>query len=211
MTITLYDAKMAPSPRRARIFMREKQVPFEIKMIDLMKGEHFSEDYRALNPECTVPTVALEDGTALTDNASIAAYFEAAYPDPPLFGRTPQEKAEIAGWNAKIERDGLVEIRDGLRNSNPAFADRALTGPHNWSQIPELAERATARLDLFFEMLNEHLKGKDFIAGNQFSIADITGVVTVDFARVLGRKAAEQYDEIARWRSAIKARPSFSE
>jgi glutathione S-transferase len=142
----------------------------------------------------------------LTDNAAIAAYIEARFPEPPLLGRTPLDKAEVAGWQWRIEFEGLLAIAEAFRNSSPAMANRALTGPVDYAQIPELAQRGLARVQLFFATLDGHLAGRDFIAAGQFSIADITAVVAVDFARVVKVGPGEEHPNLRRWREAMQAR-----
>ncbi len=208
-SLTLYDCTTAPSPRRARIFLAEKGIAHETVQIDLRSGEQLSEAYRAINPHCTVPALRTEEGAVLTDNAAIAAYLEARYPEPPLMGITPQDKAEIASWHWRAEFEGLMAIAETLRNSSPAMANRALPGPVNYAQIPELAERGLARLQQFFVSLNAHLEGRDFIAANQFSVADITAVVAVDFARVVKVKPGEQHPHLLRWRAKMSERASM--
>ena len=210
--IILYDCATAPSPRRARILLAEKGIAHETVQVDLVRGEQLSAAYRAINPQCTVPALRTDDddGLLLTDNAAIAAWLEARYPQPPLLGRTPREKAEIASWNWRIEFEGLMPIAEALRNSSPAMADRALPGPVNHAQIPELAQRGLMRAQLFLDTLNERLAGRDFIAADQFSVADITAVVAVDFARAIRVKPGEQHPELLRWRAAMAQRPSMS-
>jgi glutathione S-transferase len=209
-SLTLYDCATAPSPRRARIFLAEKGVAHDTVQIDLRSGEQLSEAYRAINPQCTVPALRTTEGALLTDNASIAAYLEARYPHPPLMGVNPEDKAEIASWQWRAEFEGLMAIAETMRNSSPAFANRALPGPVNYAQIPELAERGLARLQQFFITLNTHLQGRDFIAANQFSVADITAVVAVDFARIVKVKPNEQHPHLLRWRAKMAERPSMS-
>ncbi|WP_194723781.1 glutathione S-transferase family protein [Noviherbaspirillum malthae] len=208
--MTLYDCATAPSPRRARIFLAEKGVAHDTVQIDLRAGEQMGEAYRQINPQCTVPALRTEEGNLLTDNAAIAAYLEARYPEPPLMGRTPQDKAEIASWQWRAEFEGLMAVADALRNSSPAMVNRALPGPANYPQIPELHQRGLARAQQFFETLNERLAGRDFIAADQFSIADITAVVTFDFARVVRIKPGEELPHLLRWRAAMAERPSMS-
>jgi glutathione S-transferase len=208
--ITLYDCATAPSPRRARIFLLEKGVPFETVQIDLRSGEQMSEAYRAINPQSTVPALRTEEGSLLTDNAAIAAYLEARYPQPPLLGVSPQDKADIASWHWRAEFEGLMAVAEGLRNSSPAFERRALPGPSNYAQIPALAERGVARLQQFLTTLNQHLEGRDFIAAGQFSIADITAVIAVDFARVVKVKPGEQHPHLLRWRMKMGERASMA-
>ncbi|MBL8346596.1 MAG: glutathione S-transferase [Rubrivivax sp.] len=210
MTITLYDCPTAPSPRRARILLAEKGVPHATVNIDLARGEQLGDAYRALNPQCTVPALQLEDGRVLTDNAGIAAYLEARFPEPALLGRTPEEKADIASWNWRVEFEGLMAIAEALRNGSPAMAHRALPGPANYEQIPALAERGLARLRQFFDTLESRLAGRDTVAGLGFSIADITAVVAVDFARIVRVKPGEQHMNLRRWRAAMAARPAMA-
>ena len=208
--ITLYDCATAPSPRRARIFLAEKGVAHETVPVDLRSGEQLGEAYRHINPQCTVPALRTDGGLVLTDNAGIAAYLEARYPQPPLLGETPEEKADIASWNWRMEFEGLLPIAEALRNSAPAMANRALPGTVDYPQIPALAERGLARVVQFFDMLNERLAGRDFVAADRFSVADITAVVAVDFARVVKQKPGEQHPHLLRWRAAMAARPSMS-
>jgi len=208
--IILYDCATAPSPRRARILLAEKGIAHETVQVDLVRGEQLGAAYREINPQCTVPALRTEEDGLLTDNAAIAAWLEARYPEPPLMGRTPAEKAEIASWNWRVEFEGLLAIAETLRNGSPAMADRALPGPVNYAQIPELAQRGLARVQHFFETLNERLAGREFIATDRFSIADITAVVAVDFARVVRVKPGEQHPELLRWRAAMAQRPSMS-
>lgn len=208
--IILYDCATAPSPRRARILLAEKGIAHDTVQVDLAHGEQLGAAYRAINPQCTVPALRTEEGALLTDNAAIAAYLEAQYPQPPLMGVTPQEKAEVASWTWRVEFEGLMAIAETLRNGSPAMADRALPGPVNYAQIPELAQRGLVRVQQFFETLNERLAGREFLAADRFSLADITAVVAVDFARVVRVKPGEQHPELMRWRAAMAQRPSMS-
>ena len=179
--ITLYDCATAPSPRRARLLLAAKGIAHDTVEIDLRSGEQMDEAYRQINPQCTVPALRTEEGDLLTDNAAIAAYLEARYPAVPMFGITPQDKAEIASWQWRVEFEGLLPIAEVLRNTSPAMVDRALPGPVNYAQIPALAERGLARLQHFFVELNERLAQREVIAADQLSIADISAVVAVDF------------------------------
>ena len=209
--ITLYDCATAPSPRRARILLAEKGIAHETVQVDLRSGEQLGAAYRQVNPQCTVPTLRCDDDVVLTDNAAITAYLEARYPNPPLLGETPQEKAEIASWNWRVEFEGLIAIAEALRNGSPAMANRALPGPVDYPQIPELAQRGVARVRQFFVTLNERLAGRDFIAADRFSVADITAVVAVDFARIVKVKPDEQlHPQLLRWRAAMAQRAPMS-
>jgi glutathione S-transferase len=208
--ITLYDCATAPSPRRARILLAEKGIPHDTVQIDLRSGEQLGEAYRRINPQCTVPALRTDDGLLLTDNAGIAAWAEAAWPDPPLLGITPAEKAEVASWNWRIEFEGLMAVAEALRNSVPAMAGRALPGPVGYEQIPALAERGLARLRQFLVTLDARLQGRDFVATGRFSVADITAVVAVDFARIVKVKPGDEHPHLQRWRAAMAGRPSMA-
>jgi glutathione S-transferase len=208
--ITLYDCATAPSPRRARILLAEKGVEHATVAVDLRQGEQLGDAYRQLNPQCTVPTLRTDDGLLLTDNAGITAWLEARFPEPPLLGRTPQEKAEIASWQWRVEFEGLMAIAEALRNSAPAMVNRALPGPVDYPQIPELAQRGLARVQQFFVTLNDRLTGRDFVATDRFSVVDITAVVAVDFARVVKVKPDERHPQLQRWRAAMALRPSMA-
>lgn len=209
MTITLYDCATAPSPRRARILLAEKGIAHDTVPIDLRTGEQLGEAYRRINPQCTVPSLRTDDGAVLTDNAAITAWVEARHPEPPLLGRTPAEKAEIASWNWRVEFEGLLAIAEALRNGTPAMANRALPGPVDYPQIPELAERGRARVQQFFDTLNERLAEHEYVGGACFSVADITAVVAVDFARAVKLRPGEQHPHLLRWRAAMGLRPAM--
>ena len=205
-----YDYLRAPSPRRARILLAEKRIAHEVRIVDLVAGEQLSDAYRSVNPACTVPALALEDGAVLTDNAAIAAWAEAAHPEPPLLGRTPLEKARVASWNAKIEGECMMAIAEAMRNTAPAMKDRALPGPENYAQIPELAARGAARLGHFLDRFELHMADSDYVAGDFLSLADITACVALDFARVLKVDAYDGRPALRAWRDRLGARPAFA-
>ena len=207
--LTLYDCNTAPSPRRARILLAEKGVPHDTVNVDLRQGEQLGDAFRAINPQCTVPALRTDEGPVLTDNAAIAAYLEARFPQPPMLGVTALDKAEIAGWQSRIEFDGLLAVAEALRNSAPAMANRALPGPVDHAQIPALAQRGIARVHQFLALLNQHLDGRDFIAAGQISVADITAAVAVDFARVLRIQPGDAHPHLLRWRAGLAQRPAF--
>lgn len=207
---TLYDCSTAPSPRRARILLAEKGIVHQTVQVDLRSGEQLGDAYRRINPQCTVPALRTDDGLLLADNAAIVAWAEAAHPEPPLLGLTPGEKAEIASWHWRIEFEGLIAIAEALRNGSPAMANRALPGPVDYPQIPALAERGLARVQQFFATLDQRLVGREFVATERFSIADIAAVVAVDFARVVKVRIGEQHPQLMRWRAAMALRPSMA-
>jgi glutathione S-transferase len=207
--ITLYDCSTAPSPRRARILLAEKGITHTTVNVDLFRGEQLGKVFRAINPLCTVPALRLDDGSLLTDNAGIAAWAEASAPEPPLMGTTPLDKAEVASWQWRAEFEGLIAVAEALRNSSPAMKDRALPGPVDYAQIPELAHRGLVRLQRFLVDLDAQLADRDTIAAAGFSIADITAVVAVDFARVVRVKPGDDLIHLLRWREAMAQRPSM--
>ncbi len=209
--ITLYDCATAPSPRRARILLAEKGIAHATVQVDLRQGEQLGEPFRRLNPRATVPVLHDTDGeVVLTDNAAITAYVEACFPEPPLLGCTPRDRAEVASWNWRIEAEGFMAVAEALRNSAPAMANRALPGPVDYAQIPALAERGLARVQHFFQVLDAHLADRAFVATDRFSVADITAVVAVDFARIVKVKPGEQHPHLVRWRAAMAQRPSMA-
>lgn len=203
-----YDCATAPSPRRARMFIAEKGLSPEVREVSLAKAEQLSPDFLAINPGATVPVLLTDTGLALTENIAIAAYLEAVHPEPPLMGQTPEEKAEILMWNARTEGQLGMAVAEALRNGNPHMKGRALPGPDDFEQIPELAERGLSRIALFFDRLDAHLKGRDFVATDRFTLADITAFVFVDFARVVKIRVQDTHPDLKRWYTAIAARPS---
>jgi glutathione S-transferase len=208
--ITLYDCATAPSPRRARLLLAAKGIACETIEIDLRSGEQLGDAFRRINPQCTVPALRTEEGQVLTDNASIAAYLEARYPQVPMMGITPQDKAEIASWHWRCEFEGLMAIAEVLRNTSPAMANRALPGPVDYPQIAQLGERGLARLQQFMATLNARLENRDFVAADQFSIADITALVAVDFFFFVKFNPDERHFHLLCWRSALAERPEMA-
>ena len=208
--ITLYDCASAPSPRRARILLAEKGIAHETVQIDLRAGEQLGAAYRHINPLCTVPALRTDEGDLLTSNAAIAAYLEARFPNPPMLGVTPQDKADIADWHWRVEFEGFLPIAEAFRNSSAAMVNRALPGPVNYAQIPQLAERGLARLQQFLMDLDERLRAREFVAAQQFSIADIAAVVAVDFARIVKVRPDDRHPHLLRWRSAMAQRPAMT-
>ena len=203
-----YDFPTAPNPRRARIFIAEKGISIENVMIDLAKGEQFSEAFKKLNPRCTVPVLELDDGTAFADNIAIARYLEEIHPAPPLLGTDPVEKATVEGWNARIEYEGLHAVADYFRNSNPMFNGHAMAGQTAHEQIPALAERGRTRSMEFLQMLNGHLEGREFICTDRYTMADITALVSVDLFGFAGLPIGDDLGNLKRWHAAVSARPS---
>jgi len=208
MPLTFYDFTPAPSPRRARILLAEKGIDVDTVQVDMTKGEQLSDDYKKINPSCTIPALVLEDGTVLTDNAGIAAWAEAYKPEPALLGTTPAEKGIVMSWNARIDFEGFMPVAEILRNTSKGMQDRAITGPTNFAQLPELAERGRARLPLFWDALEQRLEGREFIATDNYSIADISALVCIDFSAWVKMAPGDDHPNIKRWHAAVSARPS---
>ena len=203
-----YDCKTAPSPRRARIFIAEKNIPVEHIEVDLRNAEQMSDAFRAINPYCTVPVLELDDGTRLTTTAGIWQYLEAACPEPALMGKTAEQKGIIADLQWRIETGGFMAMSEYLRNSAPAMKGRALTGTVNYEQIPELAVRGQDRLTHFFNDIDELVGTKPYVAGETFSVADIDLLVVVDFAKWRKITLPETAVNAWRWYETVSARPS---
>ena len=210
MTITFYDCKTAPSPRRARIILAEKNVPHDVVNIDMLKNEQRSDEYRKINPGQTIPALKLEDGTVLTDNAGIAAYLEVEFPDPPLLGTSATEKAEVATWQWRIENGLGMAVASAFRNEHPMMKGRALPGPYDYEQIPELAERGKQQIEHFLKGFEKHMSGRAFIAGERFSVADVTAICFLDFMRVTGRKLDDSTPSILSYRQRMGERASVN-
>jgi len=203
-----YDCVTAPSPRRVRIFLAEKGISVPTVQVDLRNGEQFTPAFRAINPECMVPVLELDNGTRITDILSICRYFEEIHPDPPLMGRTAEERAVIASWLHRIEWDGFLAAMEAFRNATPGLKGRALPGPENYEQIPALAERGRARMRHFFGWLDARLGENEFVCGPAYTVADISAMVAVDFAGWAKLKLPEQVTHLRRWHAAVSARPS---
>lgn len=204
----LYDFAPAPSPRRVRIFLAEKGLTVPTVQVDLRSGEHLGEAFRKINPWCTVPALELDDGTTLSESIAICCYLEAAFPEPPLMGRTPTEKGVIAMWEHWAELDGFFAVAEAFRNSTPGMRGRALTGVANVDQIPALVERGKARTERFYRTLNDRLAETEYLAGPEYTVADITAQITVDFAGWMKLVPGEDQVHLKRWHAAVSSRPS---
>ena len=205
-----HDCATAPSPRRVRIFAAEKGIELPTVQVDLRSGEHFGEAFRALNPTCTVPVLELDDGTCIYEAAAVCRYLEAAYPEPPLMGSDPAEQGVVAMWDHRIETEGFMAAAEMFRNSARGMKDHALTGPDPVAQIPELVERGRMRVGRFFDTLDAQLDGREFVAGPNYTVADITALVVVDFVNRLKLETPEGCANVRRWHEAVSARPSAS-
>jgi len=203
-----FDCNTAPSPRRVRMFIAEKGITVETVNVDLRSEEQLNSDFKSINPHCTVPVLELDDGTPLTTTAGIWRYLEAAYPDPVLMGETPKQRGVISDLQWHIEMNGFMAMAEFLRNSAPAMKGRALTGPHNYEQIPELADRGRLRVQRFLEEIDQIISTKPYVAGDQFSIADIDLLVFTEFAAWRKLGLPEGAANARRWHEDVRVRPS---
>lgn len=203
-----YDCATAPSPRRVRIFAAEKGISLPTVQVDLRNGEQFTDAFRAINPDCTVPALQLDDGTVIADVVAICGYLEEIHPEPSLIGTTPQERAVVTALNRQIERDGFFAAMDAFRNAANGLKGRALPGPHDYEQIPELAERGRARIQNFFRAMDARLADREFAAGGRYTLADISTLVLTDFAGWVKLKVPDECANLRRWYAAVSARPS---
>src|SRR5580693_8113830 len=164
--LKLYHSASSPNSRRVRIFLAEKGLSIPLIPVDLGKGEQHSEAYRAINPRRVVPTLVLEDGTAIGEVPAIMRYLDEAFTEKPLLGETPKEKGLIAMWERRAELEGFAAVMEGVRNKVAGLKGRAIAGRHDYEQIPALVERSVLRVMNFFADLNERLKRMPFIAGD---------------------------------------------
>lgn len=205
----LYDMRLAPNPRRVRIFLAEKGIEVPMVEINIRSGENLQPDFLAVNPRGLLPTLQLDDGTIIDETTAICRYFEESQPEPPLMGSTPVEKAMIECWTRRMEFDAGLPVVDAFRNSYPAYAaERAVPGRTGLKAIPELAERGLSRLAEFYPFIDRRLGECAHVAGPEFSVADITLLCIADFARALKMPVPEELPNFSRWHAEVSARPS---
>ncbi len=203
-----YDCATAPSPRLVRVFIAEKGLDVPVESVDLRSGQHLTPEFRAINPYGTVPVLELDDGTRLISTQGCWRYLEAIAPEPPLLGTTPAEQGLIADRVWRIETDGWQAMTEALRNTSPAMKDRALPGPDDYAQIPELGERGKLRAQRFLNRLDTLLDGHPYLAGDRFTAADIMAMVVVDFAKWLKLALPEDAEASHRWYEVVSGRES---
>jgi glutathione S-transferase len=198
----LYDGGRAPNPRRTRIFLAEKGIRLPLEQIDLGALQQKSPAFAAVNPLMRVPALVLDDGTVITESIAICRYFEAVQPDPPLFGRGALEMAHIEMWNRRLEIHLLFPISHVFRHSHPMMREMEVP------QVPAWAEANKPRILEFITLLNRELKGRRFVAGDAFTVADITGLVAVDFMKPAKLAVPDELVDLKRWHAELSARPS---
>jgi glutathione S-transferase len=198
----LYDGARAPNPRRVRIFLAEKGITVPREQVDLGAMQHKSAAYTAINRLQRVPALELDDGTVLTESIAICRYFEALQPDPPLFGRTGVEAAVIEMWNRRVELHLYLPVSHVFRHLHPAMKE--LEAP----QVAAWGEANKPRVLEFLALLNDQLAHHAFIAGGAYSVADISGLVAVDFMKPAKLAVPDEFMHVRRWHGQVSARPS---
>lgn len=204
----LYDYPGVPNTRRLNIFMSEKGIRIPRVQIDLLKGEQFEDAFREKSPNCDVPTLELNDGTCISQTNAICRYLETLHPEPPLYGTTPKQIGLIEMWNQICFTNGFQAAADLFRNGPDWFEGRALIGPHNYEKIPQLVDRGRQRIINFYNDINRHLTTQCYFAGSHFSVADITALVTVDFALRVKVPISKQHKNLLHWHILVSERPS---
>ena len=209
--LKLYHAASSPNSRRVRIYIAEKGIAVDFVPVNLAAKEQFSAEYGVINSRRVVPTLVLEDGTSIGEVPAIWRYLEETYPDPPLLGSTAKEKALVTMWERRVELEGFSAVMEAVRNAVPGLKGRAIAGPHDYEQIPALAERSKLRVQNFYRDFETRLSDVAFVGGTRFSVADITALVTVDFAtKALNLPMPEDYRALKRWYDEIVRRPSVT-
>jgi glutathione S-transferase len=209
VNMKLYDFALAPNPRRVRMFLAEKGVTVPTVQVNVRNREQFTPEFIKLNPFCVVPVLELDDGTCIGESVAICRYFEVLHPEPPLMGRDAKEQAVIEMWDRRAELEGMGSAGEIVRNLAPAFNDRGVAGvPEGFAQIPELVERGKKRMARFFELWDRQLVDSAFVAGANFSIADITSFIAIEFVKRAEITIPDQCEHVARWHESISQRPS---
>jgi glutathione S-transferase len=207
--LKLYHAPASPNSRRVRMFLAEKGISVPLVSVDLAAGEQRRDAYLAINPRRVVPTLVLDDGAAIGKVLAIWRYLEETYPATPLLCATPKERALVTMWERRAELEGFAAVMEGVRNAAPGLAGRAIAGPHDYAQIPALVERSKLRVANFYGDMDGRLAEAPFVAGEHFSAADITSLVTVDFAtRAFDMPISKEMHALKRWYDVVAARPS---
>ena len=197
----IYDTTTAPTPRRVRIFLAEKGIEMEYIQVDIAKGMNLSPEMRAKNPLGKVPILELDDGTCISETLAICEYFEAVQPEPALLGKTPLQKAQIMQWQQRAELYLFMQVGMCFQHSTGYFKDRM-------TPVPEYGKEAGINAQKFLHMLNNHLADNTYLAGDEFSIADITALAAIDFARVVKIRIQPEQEHLQRWYDLLQERES---
>jgi glutathione S-transferase len=199
--VKLYDSKAAPNPRRVRIFLAEKGVELERVPVDLAKAENRTAPFLARNPFGGVPVLELDDGTCISESVAICRYLERLYPAPPLLGTDPKDEALVEMWQRRMELDLFGSVTGSFRHTHDFFKGRIEQVPEYGAVCKRAAEKRLAWLD-------GELAGRPFVAGERYTIADVTALCAVDFGRVTGIRIQPDQKHLQRWYEAVSSRPS---
>jgi glutathione S-transferase len=198
----LYDGGRAPNPRRVRIYLAEKGITVPLEPVDLAAFEHKSQAYTAINPLQRVPALVLDDGTIITESMAICRYFECLHPDPPMFGTSALEQAMVEMWSRRLELSLYLAVSQVFRHLHPAM--KTAEAP----QIPQWGEANKPRVADFLPILDRQLEQQPFVAGPHFSVADITGLVAIDFMKPAKLSVPTEHKNVVRWHAEVSARLS---
>jgi glutathione S-transferase len=198
----LYDGGRAPNPRRVKVFLAEKGITVPTEQVDLGALAHKAPAFAAINPLQRVPALLLDDGTILTESIAICRYIEALHPEPPLFGTGAKDAAIVEMWQRRIELHLLFPVAHVFRNTHPAMKEMEVP------QVPAWAEANKPRVLEFLTLLDGELNGRRYVAGDRYSVADITGLVSVDFMKPAKLAVPEALGNLKRWHAEVSARPS---
>jgi glutathione S-transferase len=201
----LYTFDAAPNARRVTLFMQYKGIEIDTTQIAMMELEQLGDDYKKINPECTVPALVLDDGTVLTEVVGICAYLESLYPDKPLMGSSALEKALVISWDHKLFMGIMAATASILRNTSKGFVNRGLPGPIDLPQIPELAERGRLQIPHILAKLDKHLANNQWVAGENFSLADIDLLVSIDFMGWVKQSVPDECVHVKSWHERAAA------
>lgn len=196
----LYEYEPAPNPRLVRIFLAEKGIDVPREQVDISKGENRRDEFLALNPMGGLPVLELDDGTCVAETAAICRYFEALQPEPPLMGRDALEIARIEMWRRRMELEIALPIMLCFRNTHEYFSGR-------YPQFPDYGEVCEKQARKRMQWLDGELAGRSYIAGDDYTIADITALIGIDFGRMVNIRP-DELPNLKRWHEAVSARPS---
>ena len=197
----IYDTHTAPTPRRVRIFLAEKNITMEYVQLDLQKGENRTPEMRARNPIGKVPVLELDDGTCIGESVAICRYFEEMHPETPLMGTTPLEKAQVEMWQRQVEQGLFMAVGMCFQHTTGYFKDRMTPVKEYGVESGNIAKK-------YLGLLERRLGESEFIAGDSFSIADITALCAIDFGRVVDVRIQDDQENLKRWYLAVSSRPS---
>ena len=201
----LYTFSKAPNPQRLGYFLKYKGINIDTTEVNISEGEQFSDEFIAINPASTLPALALDDGTVLTDTIAICVYLDKLYPEKSLFGSSDSEYAQVIGWDHKIYVEGLAAVAEILRNQGDFFKDRALPGGLKIPQLDALIERGVIRTTAFWDNLNQHLTNRRYLVGEQLTLADIDAYEVCAFSGWVKQHPPEHCEALLEWKDTVAA------